>query len=82
MNITDINFALDMLRHPQGGDKSDIKGAIDIALKSLIAWKEMLEQLESYEIVEDKDVKFTADCPYDIDSSMIQCDEDEESEEE
>ena len=44
MNITDINFAIDILRHPQWGDESDIKKALDIALKSLKAYKEVLEQ--------------------------------------
>ena len=44
MNITDINFAIDVLSHPQSGDESDIDKALNIAMESLKMWKERLEQ--------------------------------------
>lgn len=44
MNSTDINFAIDVLSHPQSGDESDISMALDIAIKSLKAWRKALEQ--------------------------------------
>jgi len=44
MDIKDINFAIDILSHPQSGDASDIKEAFKVAIESLKAWKEALEQ--------------------------------------
>jgi len=44
MDIKDINFAIDILSHPQSGDASDIKEAFKIAIESLKAWKESLGQ--------------------------------------
>ena len=44
MNITDINFAIDMLSHPQSGDESDINMALNIAIESLKAMKEVVKQ--------------------------------------
>lgn len=44
MNITDINFAIDVLSHPQSGDKSDINKALNIAIELLKAGKEIVEQ--------------------------------------
>ncbi len=44
MDIKDINFAIDILSHPQSGDASDIKEAFKVAVESLKAWKENLEQ--------------------------------------
>ena len=44
MNIKDINFAIEMLSHPQRGDESDINMALAIALKSLKIQREVLEQ--------------------------------------
>ena len=44
MNITNINFAIDMLSHPQSGDESDINMALDIAIESLKVWREALEK--------------------------------------
>lgn len=44
MNIKDIDFAIEMLSHPQRGDESDINEALVIALKSLKAQREVLEQ--------------------------------------
>lgn len=44
MNITDINFAIDILSHPQSGDESDINIALNIAIESLKAMKEVVKQ--------------------------------------
>lgn len=44
MDIKDINFAIDILSHPQSGDASDIKEAFKVAIESLKAWKELLGQ--------------------------------------
>lgn len=44
MDIKDINFAMDILSNPQSGDASDIKEAFRIAIESLKASKEALEQ--------------------------------------
>lgn len=44
MNITDINFAIDVLSHPQSGDKSDINKALNIAIELLKAGKKIVEQ--------------------------------------
>lgn len=43
MNIKDINFAIDILMHPQSGDESDINLALNTAIEALKAWKEVLE---------------------------------------
>ena len=44
MNITDINFAIDVLSHPQSGDKSDINKALNIAIELLKAGKEIVKR--------------------------------------
>lgn len=44
MNINDINFAIEILSHPQSGDESDINTALNTAIETLKAWKEILEQ--------------------------------------
>ncbi len=44
MDIKDINFAIEILSHPQEGDASDIKEAFQIAIESLKAYKEALNQ--------------------------------------
>lgn len=45
MNITEINFAMDILRHPQSGDEADIEEALNIAIKSLKICKERLSKV-------------------------------------
>jgi hypothetical protein len=44
MNITDINFAIDVLSHPQSVDKSDINKALNIAIELLKTGKEIVER--------------------------------------
>lgn len=47
MNIKDVDFAIEVLSHPQRGDESDINMALDVALKSLKAQRGVLEQKSS-----------------------------------
>ena len=44
MNITDINFAIDVLSHPQSGDESDINTALKFAIESLKACRDGLTE--------------------------------------
>lgn len=54
LNSIDIDFAIDTLKHPSYGKASKIEKALEIAIKVLTIYKEMLGQTESYEIVKDK----------------------------
>lgn len=51
MNIKDINFAIEMLSHPQSGDESDINMALDVAIKSLKEQREVLKQKPKWILV-------------------------------
>lgn len=46
MKIKDIDFAIDVLSHPQSGDESDINMALDIAVKVLKEWKKGMTESE------------------------------------
>lgn len=47
MKIKDINFAINVLSHPQDGDESDINMALDIAIKVLKAYRDGLTESEN-----------------------------------
>ena len=52
MSIEDVNFAIEVLSHPQSGDESDINMALDIAIKSLKAWRENTARIKTGHWVE------------------------------
>lgn len=46
MKIEDVDFAIEVLSHPQSGDESDINMALDIAVKVLKEWRKGMTESE------------------------------------